>query len=126
MLKEFTDLDAWKEARKLVNEIYKITKGEIVSKDYGFKDQIQRASVSIMSNIAEGSAAKSKVEFARFLTIARRSSNETQSLLFIALDQKYIPEDKFNLLTQQCIKVSQIINGLIRFLYETTSKRDNE
>jgi four helix bundle protein len=131
MLKEFSDLDAWKEARSLVNSIYKITKSDNLVKDYGLKDQIQRASVSVMSNIAEGVAASSNVEFIRFLKIARRSSNEVQSLLFVLLDQKYINKDNFDIMTEQARKVSQIINGLIRYLKkkysnEITSKRENE
>jgi len=129
MLKEFTELDAWKEARDLVNTIYKIAKNDLFSKDYGLRDQIQRAAVSIMSNIAEGSAAKSYLEFIRFLVISRRSSNELQSLLFVAFDQKYINEKEFDLSKNQAIRVSQIINGLIRYLKEKneiTNKRNNE
>lgn len=116
MLKEFTDLDAWKEARVLVNSVYKVTQNGSFSKDYGVKDQAQRAAVSVMSNIAEGVAGKSGIEFIRFLTIARKSSNELQSLLFVALDQEYIEKDIFDSLSNQAIKVSQIINGLIRYL----------
>jgi four helix bundle protein len=99
--------------------IYKITKSSSFSKDYSLRDQIQKAAVSVMSNIAEGSASKSNIEFARFLTIARRSSNEIQSLLFVALDQKYILEDEFNNSTKQAVKISQILNGLIRYLKKT-------
>ena len=129
MLKEFTELDAWKEARILVNAVYKITNSGLLERDYGLKEQIQRASVSIMSNVAESSASKSNIEFSRFLTIARRSSNEVQSLLYVTLDRKYIFKDIFHDLTQQCKKVSQIINGLIRYLqkkHEITSKRNNQ
>lgn len=131
MFKEFVDLEAWKEARVLVNKIYEVTKDGNFSRDYSLKDQIKRAAVSVMSNIAEGSAAKSNIEFIRFLTIARRSSNEAQSLLFVAFDQEYITKEIFENLTKQAIKSSQIINGLIRYLHqkktnETTSKRDNE
>lgn len=124
MFKEFTDLDGWREARALVNAVYRVTKNGYLSKDYGLKDQIQRAAVSIMSNIAEGAAAKSNIEFIRFLTIARRSSNELQSLLFVVLDQTYVSKDKFDNLTKQAIKVSQIINGLIRYLQG--KRRNNE
>ena len=84
---KFEDLIAWQEARKLVSMIYKITSDGLFSKDFGLKDQIQRAAVSSMTNIAEGFDNESTVEFARFLGMARRSSVEVQSLLYVALAQ---------------------------------------
>ena len=85
MIQRFEDILAWQEARKLVKMIYSITSKELFSKDFGMRDQIRRASVSVMANIAEGFDCESKVEFARFLGIARRSAVEVQSLLYAAL-----------------------------------------
>ena len=109
---KFEDLIAWQEARKLVSMIYKITSDGLFSKDFGLKDQIQRAAVSSMTNIAEGFDNESTVEFARFLGMARRSSVEVQSLLYVALDVHYIKEDVFKAHYEQARKTQAIIGGL--------------
>ena len=111
---KFEDLIAWQEARKLVSMTYKITSDGLFSKDFGLKDQIQRAAVSAMSNIAEGFDNESTVEFARFLGMARRSSVEVQSLLYAALDINYIKEETFKTHYEQAKKVQAIIGGLKR------------
>ena len=111
---KFEDLIAWQEARKLVSMIYKITSDGLFSKDFGLKDQIQRAAVSSMTNIAEGFDNESTVEFARFLGMARRSSVEVQSLLYAALDINYIKEETFKTHYEQAKKVQAIIGGLKR------------
>ncbi len=109
---KFEDLIAWQEARKLVSMIYKITSDGLFSKDFGLKDQIQRAAVSSMTNIAEGFDNESTVEFPRFLGMARRSSVEVQSLLYAALDINYIKEEIFKTHYDQARKVQAIIGGL--------------
>jgi len=109
---KFEDLIAWQEARKLVSMIYKITSDGLFSKDFGLKDQIQRAAVSSMTNIAEGFDNESTVEFARFLGMARRSSVEVQSLLYAALDINYIKEEIFKTHYEQARKTQAIIGGL--------------
>jgi four helix bundle protein len=85
-IEKFEDLDSWKVARELTNTIYSITKKEKFSKDYGLKDQIQRASVSILANVAEGFDSRSDKSFINFLTFAYRPATEVQSLLYVALD----------------------------------------
>jgi len=89
----FEDLDVWKKSRKLVNEIYSLTKKQRFSKDFGLVDQIRRSAVSVMSNIAEGFERGSNTEFIRFLYIAKASCGETRSHLFIAFDQGYLSEE---------------------------------
>ncbi len=79
MISRFEDIEGWQEARKLVKMIYQLTEKGAFAKDFGLRDQIQRAAVSAMTNIAEGFDCESKVEFARFLGIARRSAVEVQS-----------------------------------------------
>jgi four helix bundle protein len=81
LITRFEDIQAWQEARKLVKMIYKLTNSGMLAKDFGPRDQIQRAAVCSMTNIAEGFECESKTEFARFLGIARRSAVEVQSLL---------------------------------------------
>ena len=109
---KFEGLIAWQEARKLVRMIYKITSDGLFSKDFGLKDQIQRAAVSAMTNIAEGFDNESTVEFARFLGMARRSAVEVQSLLYVALDVNYIKEETFKTHYDQARKTQAIIGGL--------------
>lgn len=83
-IEKFEDIESWKEARLLVKEIYKNYSN---IKDYGFKDQIQRAAISVMSNIAEGFDRGSNKEFVQFLVIARGSVSEIRSLNYAALDR---------------------------------------
>jgi four helix bundle protein len=118
---KFEDLIAWQEARKLVRMIYKITSDGLFSKDFGLKGQIQTAAVSSMSNIAEGFDNESSVEFARFLGMARRSSVEVQSLLYVALDANYIKEETFKAHYDQAKKTQAIIGGLKKSVLKKSS-----
>ena len=116
MIRRFEDIQAWQEARKLVKMVYSLTNKESFSKDFGLRDQIRRASVSVMANIAEGFDCESKVEFARFLGIARRSAVEVQSILYAALDTEYINNDEFNLHYEQARKTKALTGGFKRSL----------
>ena len=108
----FEDLIAWQEARTLVKMVYKLSSGGSFSKDFGMRDQIQRASVSAMTNIAEGFDCESTPEFARFLGFARRSAVEVQSLLYAALDVEHITQDVFKSYYEQAKKCKALIGGL--------------
>ena len=112
-VRRFEDLVVWQKARVLTNEIYKITKKPEFSKDLGLKDQIQRASVSIMSNIAEGFERGSKEEFIQFLYISRGSCGEVRTQLYVAKDQNYITEEEFQKLQKLAVEVSRLIYHLI-------------
>lgn len=120
----FEDLIAWQEARKLVNMVYKTSSDGAFSKDFGLKDQIQTAAVSSMTNIAEGFDNESTVEFARFLGMARRSAVEVQSLLYVALDAKYIKEDVFKAHYDQAKKTQAIIGGLKKSILKNPRRPD--
>ncbi len=120
LIRRFEDILAWQEARKLVQDIYKITSGGEFSKDFGLRDQIQRAAVSIMANIAEGFDCESHIEFARFLGIARRSAVEVQSLLYVAWDIGYIDENAFKIENIQAEKTKALIGGLKKSLKPRT------
>ncbi|MDD5422263.1 MAG: four helix bundle protein [Candidatus Omnitrophica bacterium] len=115
-IKSFDEIDAWKEARVLTKTVYGITDTRLFTKDFGLKDQARRAAVSVMANIAEGFASFSNPEFIRFLIIARRSCTELKSHFYVAVDQGYISDTEFTKLIQQSDKVSQLINGFIRYL----------
>ncbi|MCP4050440.1 MAG: four helix bundle protein [bacterium] len=113
---KFENLDCWKEARKLVNMVYELTRLEEFSKDFKLCSQIQAASVSGMSNIAEGFDRKSNLEFIRFLYISLASISEVQSQLYVAIDQKYINEKHFQTTYDQTTNTKNLLYGFIRYL----------
>ncbi len=115
-IKRFEDIEAWEKARELTKVIYKITSSGLFSKDYGLKDQIRRASVSIMLNIAEGFARKTDKEFARFLVQSHGSTAEVQSALYVALDQNYITKENFDFLYSFAENLSKMIMKFILYL----------
>lgn len=112
----FEDIESWKEGRVLCRMVYDATEKGRFKNDFGLKDQIRRAAVSVMSNIAEGFDSRSNMEFRRFLVIARRSASEVKSQLYVALDRAHITRKEFDDLYSQCDKVGKLINGFIRFL----------
>jgi len=116
LVSRFEDLQAWQEARKLVSMVYKFTASGLLAKDYGVRDQIQRAAVSAMTNIAEGFDCESKAEFARFLGFARRSAVEVQSLLYTAYDIGYLTEAQLKEHYEQARITKALIGGLKRSL----------
>ena len=115
-IKSFENLKVWKDSRVFVKEIYMIVNNFPAKENYGLTSQITRAAVSIMSNIAEGFARESNKEFIRFLIMARGSTAEVQSDLFIALDLKYINQKEFQITYYQAEKLGKQINGLIKYL----------
>jgi len=114
--KRFEEIDAWKKARELTNEIYTVSKHDAFSKDYGLTDQIRRASVSIMSNIAEGYERKGIKEFIHFLSIAKGSAGEVRCQLYIASDQGYIDRKTTDKLISKVSEISRMIVGLMNYL----------
>jgi len=119
-IERFEDIKAWQEARNLVKMVYEtILENKKFSQDFGLRNQIQRAAVSVMSNIAEGFGRQSDRELIQFLTISRGSVSELQSQLYIALDLNYIDSTKFNRLYQKSSDVAKLINGFIRYLRKT-------
>ena len=112
----FEDLEAWQIARELTNKIYSISRKESIRRDYGFVDQIRRAAISIMNNIAEGFERGSNKDFVRFLFIARGSAGEVRSMLYVGLDQGYLADDTFTRCHDLCVRCSQLCWGLIKHL----------
>src|SRR5205085_6049224 len=99
-IEKFEDIVAWQKARVLTKEIYASTKVGLFAKDYGLRDQIQRASVSTMSNIAEGFERGGDKEFIQFLSNSKGSCGEVKSQLSVALDQSYISAVSFGQLCE--------------------------
>jgi len=110
------EIKAWQEARELVKEIYSATNKGRFARDFGLRDQIRRASVSVMSNVAEGYARSSDKEFARFLSIALGSTAEVQSQLYVALDLAYITNSEFDRLYNLSSKTAKLITGFMNYL----------
>ena len=115
-IERFEDIQAWQKARVLVKEVYSISNSGLFAKDFGLRDQIRRAAVSIMLNIAEGFARKTSREFIQFLVIAHGSAAEVQAALYVALDQEYISEPEFKALYRLADETSKMILGFIGYL----------
>jgi len=112
-IQRFEDIIAWQKSKQLALLIYNVFDA---CKDYSFKDQIQRASVSVMNNIAEGFERKSDKEFKQFLFYAKGSCGEVRSMLYLAKDLGKINKTDFNVLFNLSEETSKIISGLIKTL----------
>lgn len=112
----FEDIEAWQLARELTGNVYALTNKLKFAKDYGLKDQIQRASGSIMHNIAEGFDGGSNAEFIKFLRYSQRSCSEVQSELYVALDQKYLATSEFDAVYEMVDKTKAKIGAFIKYL----------
>ena len=111
-IEKFEEIKAWQSAREVVNRIYKISQNEKFRRDYSLGDQIKRASISIMSNIAEGFERGGRGEFHQFLSVAKASCAEVRSLLYVALDIKYIDKTEFRKIMDKAEEVGRIVGGL--------------
>jgi four helix bundle protein len=116
MSKSFEDIEVWKLSRIFVKEIYEVTRNNFFEKDWDLRNQIRRASVSILSNISEGFERKSTKEFSNFLNIAKGSAGEVRSQLFIAFDLKYLTENEFEKFSNDVIVISKSLGGFIKYL----------
>ena len=115
----FEDLEAWRLARELTGLIYAASGMGNFVRDFALRDQIRRASISIVSNIAEGFERDGDKEFLQFLSMAKGSCGEVRAQLCLAFDQKYISQIEFDNLTAKAIQLSRIISGLIRYLRQS-------
>jgi four helix bundle protein len=122
-IKRFEDIRAWQEARKLTKGIYDLCKvAPGLRRDRRLREQMQAASVSVMSNIAEGFSRRTDKEFTQFLFIAKGSSAEVQSLLYVGLDQGYMNETEFAKLYGKADEVARILSGFITSLLRRSSR----
>ena len=119
-IKKFEELESWRKARKLTNAIYQATASGSFNRDFGLKDQIRRASISILSNIAEGFERGGDKEFFQFLAVAKGSCGEVRAQLYIAVDQAYLTQSLFEELSQNTVEIGRLISGLMKYL--TTSE----
>jgi four helix bundle protein len=124
-MRSFEEIQAWQKTREFVREIYKTCQDGKLKRDFGLRDQICRAAVSSMSNIAEGFARKSDRDLAHFLDIAKGSATEVQSLLYVALDVGYVARDEFDRVYKLAAEAASLISGLTSYL-RRGEKRDPE
>jgi len=119
----FEEIQGWQKGRTLAKAVYDVTNNGAFEKDYALRDQIRKASVSIMSNIAEGFRRRSPKEFANFLSIAHGSVAEVQSQLYIALDRRYISDEDFDRLYALAEETSRLIKGFSNSLLRRRSAK---
>ena len=117
---KFEDIESWKRARKLANQIYQVTGAGMFARDFRLRDQIRRAAVSILSNIAEGFERGGDKEFLQFLSVAKGSCGEARAQLYIALDRAHISQVQFETLASAAGDVSQLISGLMKYLRKSS------
>ncbi len=114
--KKFEEIECWKKARELTRRVYEVSGKGNFAKDFGLKDQIRRAAVSIMSNIAEGHDRSGTGEFVQFLANAKGSAGEVRCQLYVALDQGYLNEKDFHELADPATETGRMIAGLMNYL----------
>ena len=112
----FEDLLVWQKAMRLSVAVYKVTRGREFSRDFGLRDQIQRASVSVLSNIAEGFDRNSRPEFARFVSIARGSAGEVRAQLYLARELGYVSDAEARELLDACEEITRMLVDLRKSL----------
>ena len=112
----FEELQVWQKAKRLCVDVYRMTGNGPFARDFGLRDQIQRAAVSVMSNIAEGFERNSRAEFARFISIARGSAGEVRSQVYLARELGYVNEADCSALLASCAEITRMLIGLRKSL----------
>ncbi len=120
--KSFEEINAWQRARNLTKRIYQMSSEGLFARDYGLRDQMRRACISTMSNIAEGFERGGTKEFMQFLSVAKGSVGEVRSQLYVALDQEYISVATFEQLSGEAIEISRMLSGLMKYLRKSGMK----
>ena len=120
--KKFEDIEAWKKSRELTRQIYRVSATGPFARDFALRDQIRRAAVSIMSNIAEGYDRSGTREFIQFLATAKGSAAEVRCQLYVALDQAYVDNSTFSELSALATEIGNMIAGLMTYLRQSGIK----
>jgi four helix bundle protein len=115
-IKSFEEFKVYETAREITRNIYRLTKKNAFARDFALRDQIRRAAISILSNIAEGYESQTRNTFLRHLGIAKGSAGEARAQLQVAFDQKYITESEFKAASDLCFSSSRQIAGFMRYL----------
>ena len=123
-IQKFEDMKVWQDSRMFVNQIYKCTSNEKFNTDFGLRDQIQRAAISVMTNIAEGYERDSNKELIRFLIYSKGSAGEIRSLLYVAKDLSYLTEMEFSEHYETAISIIKQISNFIKYLKQRAKSKD--
>ncbi len=115
-VERFEDLDVWKRSRELANMIYDLSETGLFAKDYGLRDQMRRAAISIMSNIAEGFKSRTQAFFIEFLGRAKGSGGELRAQIYLAFDRKYLTMDQCSKAIEQVETCNKQLNRFIQYL----------
>ena len=121
--KRFEELEVWQRAKELTNLIYRLSSAGSFARDFGLRDQMRRAAVSIMSNIAEGFESQTQALFTQYLNRAKGSSGELRAQLYVALEQEYITSDEFQSAFSLAEVCSKQLASLIRYLESQPNAR---
>lgn len=121
-IKRFEDIESWQLAREMTKTIYAVSNDGAFARDFGLRDQIRRASVSIMSNIAEGFERGGDKEFFQFVSLAKGSSGEVRAQLYVALDAGYIDQQTFSRLSDMATQINRMLAGLMKYLRSSELK----
>jgi four helix bundle protein len=121
-IQKFEDIEAWQKSRELTRRVYKTSSQGEFSRDFGLRDQIRRAAVSVMSNIAEGYERGGDKEFRQFLALAKGSVGELKSQLYVALDVGFVSELQFGELYELANETARLIAGFMRYLSTSNLK----
>lgn len=121
-IKRFEDMEAWQKARELAREVYAASNGGTFAKDFGLREQMRRAAVSIVSNIAEGFERGGDKEFGQFIAQAKGSSAEVRAQLYVAMDQGYLDKETFDRLSDMAIQINRMLAGLMKYLRSSDFK----
>jgi four helix bundle protein len=113
---KFEDLEAWQAARVLTNEAYRLSRREPLSRDFGLCDQLRRAALSVMNNLAEGWESLHLAEKKQFYNWARRSCGEVRSMNYVLSDNNFITPQEQQALLESCVRTGKLVSGLIRSL----------
>jgi four helix bundle protein len=119
-IEKFEDIRSWRKSRELTKQIYIITSQGNFKRDFGLRDQIRKASVSIVSNIAEGFEREGDQEFLQFLAVAKGSCGEVRAQLYIALDQGYLQREDFETLSTLATEISGLLSGFMKYLKQSS------
>ncbi len=120
MSEPFENSEAWRSARVLTNQVYSLCRKGDLARDFGLRDQLQRAAVSVMNNVAEGWESLNTGEKPQAYNYARRSCGEVRSMNYLLIDNAFISTDEHNLLHLQCEQIGKLSTGLIRSLGNRT------
>ncbi len=121
-IERFEDIEAWKCSREIVNLVYAMSRNDRFARDFALVNQIRRAAISILSNIAEGFERNGDKEFIQFLSIAKGSCGEVRAQLYVALDQEYIDVATFEQLESKLVQASRMLSGLVKYLKQSELK----